>query len=64
MSQPVKTKRQANFKDLSVLEPLRGSSNKKTQIFNIHTNFSRYHNVVVGAIIFRWYLVLWKKYNE
>jgi hypothetical protein len=30
MSQLVKTKRQANFKGLSDLEPLRGSSNKKT----------------------------------
>jgi hypothetical protein len=30
MSQLVKTKRQANFKVLSDLEPLRGSSNKKT----------------------------------
>jgi hypothetical protein len=30
MSQLVKTKRQANLKVLSDLEPLRGSSNKKT----------------------------------
>jgi hypothetical protein len=30
MSQLVKTKRQANLKILSDLEPLRGSSNKKT----------------------------------
>jgi hypothetical protein len=30
MSPLVKTKRQANFKDLSDLEPLRNSSNKKT----------------------------------
>jgi hypothetical protein len=30
MSQLVKTKRQANLKDYSDLEPLRGSSNKKT----------------------------------
>jgi hypothetical protein len=30
MSRLVKTKRQANFKDFKRLEPLRGSSNKKT----------------------------------
>jgi hypothetical protein len=30
MSQLVKTKRQANFKDFCDLKPLRGSSNKKT----------------------------------
>jgi hypothetical protein len=29
MSQLVKTKRQANFRSLSDLEPVRGSSNKK-----------------------------------
>jgi hypothetical protein len=35
MSQLVKTKRQANFKEiLSHLEPLRGSSNKKNVVFN------------------------------
>jgi hypothetical protein len=30
MSQLVKTKRQANFKEFKQLEPSRGSSNKKT----------------------------------
>jgi hypothetical protein len=34
MSQLVKTKRQTHFKDLSDLEPLRGSSNKKTSYSN------------------------------
>jgi hypothetical protein len=34
MSQLVKTKRQANLKVLSDLEPLRGSSNKKNVVFN------------------------------
>jgi hypothetical protein len=47
MSQLVKTKRQANLKILSDLEPLRGSSNKKTLYStrsyvnwmpNLHTN--------------------------
>jgi hypothetical protein len=34
MSQLVKTKRQLILKILSDLEPLRGSSNKKTYVFN------------------------------
>jgi hypothetical protein len=34
MSQLVNTKRQANFKILTDLEPLRGSSNKKNVVSN------------------------------